>query len=63
MTGGLHPEGLHPEGLHTGGSASGGGWADPSPLEHYRIQSISGRYASYWNAFLFKYLNRFEIMI
>ena len=46
-----------------GGSASGGGciqrrsasrvgWADPSS-QYYRIQSINGWFASYWNAFLF----------
>ena len=35
-----------------GGSASGG-LGRPPPPEHYGIRSISGRYASYWNAFLF----------
>ena len=45
--------------VYIGGSASSGvyirglGWAEPSPPpEHYRIRSTSGRYASYWNAFL-----------
>ena len=38
------------------GSASRGGmhlrgWA---PRKHYRLRSTSGRYASYWNAFLLK---------
>ena len=32
-----------------------GGWADP-PFGYYGIRSTSGRYASYWNAFLF-YVN------
>ena len=48
---GLHPGvevcigggGLHPEGV---------GRTPPPPV-YYRIQSTSGRYASYWNAFLF----------
>ena len=31
----------------------GGGWADPPLSEHWRIRSTNGRYASYWNAFLF----------
>ena len=44
---------VHRWGLHTGGSASRkGGWADP-PIAYYGIRSTSGRYASYWNAFLF----------
>ena len=40
--------------LHPGGSASGGGLG--SPPKHYRIWSISGRYACYLNAFLFNRL-------
>ena len=61
--GGLHPGGiciqggrcLHPGGvcIHGGGSASRRGWEDPPPPEHYKIQSISERYAFYWSAFLF----------
>ena len=49
--------GLHPGGSASGGSASRGGWADPPPryMGYYGIQSTSGRYASYWNAFLFLY--------
>ena len=50
-SGGLHPKGegvLHPGkgGLHSGGLGR-------SP-EHYGIRSTSRRYASYWNAFLFR---------
>ena len=41
---------LHPGGLHPGGSASRG-LDRPSPLEHYRVWSTSGQYASYWNTF------------
>ena len=52
--------GLYPEGcLHLGVSASRGvcmqghGSADPpSTFGYYRIRSTSGRYASYWSAFL-----------
>ena len=53
-------------GLPTGGSTTGrsaseglpiGGLADQTPLMrymvYYRIQSASGQYASYWNAFLY----------
>ena len=47
--GGLHPEVIYiQEGLHPGG------WGRP-PLRYmgyFGIQSTSGRYASYWNAFL-----------
>ena len=28
------------------------GWADPFPIRYYGIRSTSGRYTSYWNAFL-----------
>ena len=31
---------------------SGWGWVDPPPIGYYGIGSTSGRYASYWNAFL-----------
>ena len=58
IQGGLHPGG----GSASGGSvcrgvciweesASRGGWADP-PIGYCGIRSTSGRYASYWNAFL-----------
>ena len=53
--GGPHPGGghLHPGGLHLGASASRGIWADYAPQIGYnRIGSMSGQYASYWNAFL-----------
>ena len=42
--GGLHPGG---EGLHPGGLGR------HLPVGNYGIRSTSGRYASYWNAFLF----------
>ena len=46
-------------GLHPGGGVcirgNGGGWADPL-TEQCRIRSISGRYASYWNAFILSFL-------
>ena len=38
----------------SGGSASEGGLGRPP--EHYRIRSISGWYASFWKAFLFRIL-------
>ena len=38
---------LHPGGLH-----SEGGLSRPLPIGYYGIWSKSGRYASYWNAFL-----------
>ena len=41
-------------GVH-GGGVCGGGHA---PGRYYEIWSISRRYASYWNAFLFKILLR-----
>ena len=39
-------------------------WTRYTPLEAAdpRIQSMIGRYASYWNAFLFKYENDLEIV-
>ena len=40
--------------LHPGVVCIQWGWADP-PLRYYVIQSTSGLYASYWNAFLFLY--------
>ena len=62
--GGLHPAGdLHPGGRGSasrgeevciqgsGGSASRG--VGQTPLGYYGMQSMSGWYASYWNAFLF----------
>ena len=54
--GGLHPwgglsrGGLHPE---EGGVCIRGSWADSPPIGYYGIRSRSGRYASYWNAFMF----------
>ena len=56
MEGGLSWEGLPPGGSAPRGSASGerGSWSDPLRyMRYYGIQSTSGRYASYWNAFLF----------
>ena len=46
MWGVLHPGG----GSVSGGSASGGLGRPP---RYHGIRSTSGRYASYWNAFLF----------
>ena len=44
---------MPPEGLHSGGEGSASrGLGRPAP-QHYRIQSTSGRYLSYWNAVLF----------
>ena len=43
--------GMHDRGCITGGQAC---MAHMSPLgRYYEIRSMSGRYASYWNAFLF----------
>ena len=52
QTGGVSIQG---EGVSAsqGMSASRGGIGQTPLLEHYRIRSISRRYASYWNAFLF----------
>ena len=56
--GGLHPGGLGrlPPRRQTWGSASGGGVRQIPPppiyIGYYGIWSTSGRYASYWNAFL-----------
>ena len=49
--------GLHPEGLHRWGRM-----ADP-PNGYYGIRSTNGRYASYWNAFLFLYAISFSISL
>ena len=38
--------------LPPGGSASRGVGQTPPPIRYYGIRSTSGRYASYWNAFL-----------
>ena len=45
--GGSASRGLHPEGMIC---IWGGG---PPPIRYYGIRSTRGRYASYWNAFLF----------
>ena len=40
--------------VHRGGLHPGRGiWQTPPPIAYYGIRSTSGRYASYWNAFLF----------
>ena len=52
----LHPGGLHPGGLHPGGSVSR---QSPS-IGYYGIKSTIGRYASYWNAFLFGIPQHFQ---
>ena len=50
---------LHPGGVCLGESAyrgvciQRGVGQTPSPIRYYGIQSTSGRYTSYWNAFLF----------
>ena len=44
----LSTRGLYPGGLHLGG-----GQTSPPRIGYYGIQSTSGRYAYYWNAFLF----------
>ena len=44
--------------VHGGGMCMAGGhvWHTcPPPGRYYEIRSMSGRYASYWNAFLFNY--------
>ena len=76
--GGLHPGGgMHPGGgicIQEGGSASRGvclqgvciqaGLDRPPPsIRYYRIQSTSGRYAFYWNAFLLIYATAFKITL
>ena len=41
------------ESLHLRRSASGGrDWVDPFLIRYYSMRLTSGRYASYWNAFL-----------
>ena len=42
-------------GLHAGRGVriqGAGDWADPPPIGYYGVRSTSGRYESYWNAFL-----------
>ena len=51
--GGLPPGGSASRGVCLQGGLHQGSGQTPTP-EHYRIRSTSGRYASYWNAFLFE---------
>ena len=51
--GGLHAGGEG--GLHPGGGLHRGGQTPFPPMGFYGIRSTSGRYASYWNAFLFSF--------
>ena len=44
---------LHPRASASGGSASRGREMSRPPIRYYEIQSTSGQYASYCNAFLF----------
>ena len=39
-----------------GGGMHGGGHPPPGRYYGYGIRSMSGRYASYWNAFLFAFI-------
>ena len=48
---------LHPGRVCIQEGSAPRGWADP-PIGYYGIQSTNGRYASYWNAFLFQEGNR-----
>ena len=54
----VHPLGrytpgqVHPPGRHTPPGTNPG--QVPPPSRYYEIRSMSGRYASYWNAFLFR---------
>ena len=43
-----------PRSAYRGAVCIQGGWADPPPryMGYYEIRSTSGRYASYWSAFL-----------
>ena len=68
--GGIHGRGMHDGGggMHGRGACMAGGvcgrWGHawwgacmahpPPPSRYYEIWSMSGRYASYWNAFLFE---------
>ena len=45
------------EGFHPGGAMKEGTVKDPPP----RGRSTSGRYASYWNAFLFELVSTFQV--
>ena len=38
------------------------GWADPPAHENYGIRSASGWNASYWNAYLLRYICWFELL-
>ena len=42
-----------------GGRSASRGWADHPfpPIGYYGIRSTSGRYASYWNAFLYEHVS------
>ena len=58
---GRHPPGRHPLGRHPTGRHTPPGqtppWADtPHPLGYYGIWTTRGRYASYWNAYLYTYM-------
>ena len=56
---GLHPGGSASRGrvcirgVPIGGVCIQGSLTVPPPIRYYGIQSMSGRYASYWNIFLF----------
>ena len=66
--GGLPLGSLHLGGLPRGESPSRGGWADPFPPGSASREGsapspsghCSGRYASYWNAFLFYIKNPYQ---
>ena len=52
--GGMCYEGMHGGGMHGGGMHGRGAYmACTPPDKYYEIWSMSGQYASYWNAFLF----------
>ena len=47
---------MHGRGVYGGGNAWQGGMCDGGgipPRRNYEIRSMSGRYVSYWNAYLF----------
>ena len=65
----IHGRGEHGRGMHGRGCVVGGcvvrgpAWHAGPTGRYYEIRSMSGRYASYWNAFLFNNEICFEISL
>ena len=57
------PGQVHPPGRFTPRQVHPRGRYNPTPSRYYEIQSMSGRYASDWNAFLFAVVKTFDAKI